>query len=70
LTLRAVSAMRRGFEIVAADGVIAGRIEPMHAFTRRAYIDCDERVPELIQLFAFWLVALAWRRAKNNSGAS
>jgi hypothetical protein len=69
LTIRAESALSRVFEIEAAQRVI-GRVRPDHAFTRRSTLDCPDSVPEHIQLFAFWLAALTWRRAaNNNSGA-
>lgn len=68
LTLGASSAIGRAFEI-AMSGRVVGRIEPVHAFTRRAVIACSDEVPGHIQLFAFWLAAATWRRAANSSGA-
>jgi hypothetical protein len=62
----AASPLGRTFEI-AADGEKRGTIRPAHAFTRRAFVDCDDSVPELVQLFAFWLAILTWRRAANNN---
>lgn len=54
-----------------ADGREIGAIRPAHPFTRRAVIECDPSVPELVQLFAFWLAVLTWRRAAhNNAGGS
>jgi hypothetical protein len=48
--------------------IVRGSIRPIHLFTRRAVIECSDDVPELVQLFCFWLIALMWRRAqKNNS---
>lgn len=70
LTLQAESAFQRVFEVLI-DQQIVGRIAPIHAFTRRATIQCADVIPENIQLFAFWLVGLTWRRsARNNSGAA
>lgn len=66
LVVEAQSAFRRSFSLIKGDMPV-GSICPAHAFTRRATIECDG-VSELDQLFAFWLVALLWRRAqKNNS---
>jgi len=43
-------------------------IRPAHAFTRRASI--EGRLPDIeVVVFAFWLTALTWRRAANNSNA-
>ncbi len=70
LTLQAVSAFQRAFEISRGDRVV-GRISPAHPFTRRTTIECSDVVPEHLQLFAFWLAGLAWRRsARSNSGAA
>jgi hypothetical protein len=69
LTLRARSAFARSFEIVSGHQVL-GRINPMHAFTRRARIDCVETIPENIQLFCFWLAALTWKRSANDTAAA
>lgn len=64
--LKAASAFTRSFEIRSGDRSV-GTIRPAHAFTRRAGIECSEAVPQLVQLFAFWLTVLAWRRAANNN---
>jgi hypothetical protein len=70
LTLQAESAFQRAFEISSGERVV-GRISPAHPFTRRSTIECSDVVPEHLQLFAFWLAGLAWRRsARNNSGAA
>ena len=50
--------------------VVVGMIRANHAFTRRATIECNDELPILDQLFAFWLVALRWRRSANDSAAS
>ena len=65
-TLRAQSLFTRCFDLSEA-GSPRGTIYPKHPFTRRSVIDCDSAVPTLIQLFAFWLVVLTWRRAANNN---
>ena len=67
--LRAISAFARSFEL-SEGGRQVGTIAPAHAFTRRASVDCEDSVPEWVQLFAFWLVALMWRRAKNSSNSA
>jgi hypothetical protein len=66
LTVKARSPFGRGFDLVAGGGVV-GTIQPVHPFTRRATIECGDAVPELAQLFAFWLVVLTWRRAAKNN---
>ena len=68
IELKAASAFARGFQL-SKGGSIVGTIRPAHAFTRRAFIDCSLEVPELIQLFSFWLVVVTWRRAANNSNS-
>ncbi|MCA8976444.1 MAG: hypothetical protein KDC98_17120 [Planctomycetes bacterium] len=65
--LEAASAFGRTFHLRAGDGPIA-TLAPEHAFTRRAMItiehdDCDFRAI----CFAFWLVALTWRRQQSSS---
>lgn len=69
LTLRAESVMTRAFEIKSGYTLL-GSIRPVHAFTRKATIQCAESVPECIQLFCFWLVALTWKRSSNAAAAS
>ena len=67
LVLKAESLFTRSFELVTGDTVV-GTIRPVHPLTRRANIECGSAVPDLAQLFSFWLVALTWRRqAQNNS---
>ena len=63
--LRAESAFTRSFEIVHR-GAIVGKISPNTAFTRKSTIRCDSVVSEDLQLFAFWLVGLCWRRAQSS----
>ena len=63
----AAAPIGRTFHISTA-GTTQGTIRPAHPFTRRAFVECNDSVPELVQLFAFWLAALTWKRAaKNNS---
>jgi hypothetical protein len=69
LTIKAQSAFTRAYEILAG-GSVVGTIRPVHTFTRRAFIECSSSVPELAQLFSFWLVVLTWRRAANNNSAA
>lgn len=68
-TVKARSAFTRGYDLLAR-GTVVGTIRPAHAFTRRAVIECRSSVPELSQLFSFWLVVLTWRRAADNSSAT
>jgi hypothetical protein len=69
-TLRSQSPFHRAFLIVCENQLL-GKIVPAHAFTRRAMIESSPAIPEPLQLFSFWLVALAWKRsARNNSGAT
>ena len=69
LVLEAQSVLTRGYDILA-NGSVVGTIEPAHAFTRRAFVKCNSSVPELAQLFSFWLVVLTWRRAAQNNAAT
>jgi len=69
LTVKAHSAVTRCYDILT-DGSLVGTIRPAHPFTRRAFIECSSSVPELAQLFSFWLAAVTWRRATNSSAAS
>ncbi len=68
LTIQAQSMFTRCFDILES-GQIQGTIRPMHPFTRRAVIDCSSQVPELAQLFCFWLVVITWRRAQKNNNS-
>jgi hypothetical protein len=64
--LAAASPLGRTFNVTAS-GTTLGTIRPAHLFTRRAFVECDDSVPELVQLFAFWLTALTWKRAADNN---
>jgi hypothetical protein len=67
LVLLAESALTRSFRVERSGDVIA-TICPDHAFTRRATIDTLAQDLDFTTLaFSFWLVALTWRRAQNNS---
>ena len=68
LLLKAQSAFTRTYDIFLKQQSV-GVIRPDHAFTRRASIMCNSVVPELAQLFSFWLVVMTWRRARNNNSA-
>lgn len=59
-TLCAQSAFRCRYALFCGEDEV-GSIWPAHAFTKRAYIDCDATVPECTQLFAFWIAAFMWR---------
>lgn len=68
-TLKAQSPFGRAYDMLIGHQVL-GTIRPAHAFTRRAFIECRSDIPELAQLFSFWLAALTWRRAANNSNSA
>jgi hypothetical protein len=63
--VQAESVFSRDFEILLGEKV-AGTIRPAHLFTRRSSIECSDAVPELCQLFAFWLAALTWKRTAQS----
>ncbi len=67
-TVKAQSAITRCYDILS-NGQFLGTIRPVHPFTRRACIECDSKVPEIAQLFSFWLAVVTWRRAANNNAA-
>ena len=69
VTVKAHSAVTRCYDILT-DGSIVGTIRPAHPFTRRAFIDCSSSVPELAQLFSFWLAVITWRRESDGSAAT
>ena len=68
-TVKARSAFTRSFDF-SIGGQNVGVIRPAHPLTRRAFIECAAEIPDLAQLFAFWLVVLTWKRAANNAAAS
>ena len=59
------TSLGRSFELLDGDTAV-GVIKPNSAFGYRSYVDCDPRVPALDQIFAFWLVVMAWRRAAKS----
>jgi hypothetical protein len=65
MMIEAKSALGNGFDL-SMGGRSIGTIRPVHLFTRQAAIECEPNVAERDQLFAFWLVALAWRRAARS----
>ena len=64
-TVRAQTAFTRCYDILCGERRI-GTIQPLHPMTRRASIECSPEVPELAQLFAFWLAVITWRRAAKH----
>ncbi len=54
--------IRSGYTL-EMEGRVLGRIEPVHAFTRRTVLTCDPSVGLLPRLFAFWMVGLMRKRA-------
>lgn len=67
-TLQAQSVVGRSFELLHNDQQLA-RFEREHPFTRRSTIAGDPTLPMETVAFAFWLVALMWRRAARSSGS-
>jgi hypothetical protein len=65
--LKARSAFGRSMAL-SGPGVDA-TISPSHPFTRRSSITGTLPPPEVIA-FAFWLIALLWKRAANNNSNS
>lgn len=63
------SVITRSFNLITG-GRIAGTIKPVHVFTRTTWIECDDTVRPIVCLFAFWLVALSWRRSSKASIAA
>jgi len=59
----------RAFELTRR-GEALGRIRPLGFLARSAEIELDEELAPELRLFAFWLVALAWRRASAAAAAS
>jgi hypothetical protein len=68
LRVQAASAFTRTFELIIGESVV-GSVRPVHLFTRRALMECDAAVPQLAQMFAFWLVVLSWRRTANKDSS-
>ena len=66
LTLQAQSVFTRCFELLD-EGEPVGTIYPKHPFTRRSFVNCEDSIPELAQLFAFWLVVITWKRSAQNN---
>ena len=66
LVLRSDSPFTRRFSIYAGNDAV-GTIRPDHLFTRSSHIDCDPVVPVHIQLLAFSLVLILWRRTQTNN---
>jgi hypothetical protein len=64
--ITASSMFSSDFEITH-DSAHAGTICREGLFSRRAIINCSDSMPQLTQLFAFWLVALMWRRAARSA---
>lgn len=69
VSVRAESTFTRVFDIIIRQEVV-GHVRPVHAFTRRAIMECQPVIPPHIQLFVFWLVALLWNRDVNVSAAT
>jgi len=68
-TLQKRGWMSRSFELLGEGEEPLLRIEPDHAFTRRATLRAEELVPMEMLLFAFWLVTLMWQREARDATA-
>ena len=55
----------RLYEFSKSDKMV-GTITPAHLLTRKSIIDFKEPVPELIQIFCFWMAALKWYHAAQD----
>ncbi len=64
-TVQAQSLFSRTFDILFGEQTV-GVIRTVHVFTRRAVIECSLEIPEAVQLFAFWLAALTWKRSSKS----
>ena len=69
LVLRGKSPFTQSF-VIEQDNRFLGRIQPMHAFTRRATVNCSSSVAIPVQIFLFWLTVLMWKRAAANNSAA
>lgn len=69
LLVKAGSPLGRSYEMISGGRVI-GTISPTHPFTRRSTIACEDQIPELIQLFSFWLAVMTWRRSRQANSSS
>lgn len=64
--VKALSPFTRRFGVYKYGDRI-GQIGPRHMFTRKSTIDLPKDMPLEIQLFAFWLAVLMWRRQQNTA---
>jgi len=55
----------RTYEFFIAEKKV-GTIEPAHLLTRNSTIDFSEGVPELTQVFCFWVAAIKWYYASQD----
>lgn len=66
LLLKPQTLLVRDYHLLLGDTVV-GTIEPEHPLTRKARVRCDATVPEMVQLFSFWLVAMIWRSSTDTA---
>lgn len=66
VSARAESPFSRRYAIIQ-DRRKVGTIRPIGFFRRQVRIECSSAVPELAQLFCFWLAVMTWRRAQNRN---
>ena len=62
LTLRKISAWRRGFGVYENDQLV-GSIMPVTWFSQRSIVEMPADWNLALQLFLFWIVLLMWKRA-------
>lgn len=66
--LQARSTLGRTFDLLVDEQPIV-EIRPAHPFTYRSTIQSKGEVHELVQLFAFWLAALTWKRQAETTSS-
>lgn len=60
--LTAVSSFRRKLGLFGEGDEPLGQITPQSCFSRRARIELNDEVPQLLQAFVVWLSLLLWKR--------
>lgn len=68
LELRAVSALRRRFQLFEG-GAEIGTIDPRSVWTRSADVEFRAPLPEPLQAFIVWLTLLLWKRESDSAAA-
>jgi hypothetical protein len=65
-SLRRTSLFAKAFSVFQDEAVV-GSVRRAGLFTRRAIIDLPSEWPIPVQVFAFWLVSIIWRRHRRHS---